>query len=294
MKWPSHRLFFFTAVCVVSLGCDDERQSNNASPGVSPGAAADGASAVPGHFTGRITRPDGTPIAIPGVEYEVAIVGVTGVGENTRVLADVAADGTFKQRLPAGLFQPALGTITVPFEGKSYKLWLEPVAPYTGRRDSAEGIRQDFVWRITGTHPDARNPHPNNVKDWYGCTFPVSYSAFRSDIQQPVPKLPDGSKIVFTLTPTSKVVDGSEGKTLTVERIWHADGRDTDALNDLPPASYEVAAVATLPDGSTKTLLFQEVYRGPYAPKARAVLQPSGGSDNHYVYLPRSLYWVAP
>jgi len=279
-------------------GCDRTAEPVAAPPGGQParaGTAPAGAPAPvtePGHFTGRVTLADGSPITVPGVEYRVVIAGVTAVGESNTFQPPVGPDGTFRLRLPPGLFKPPYGTITVPFEGKRYSLWLDPVDPVKGTRESAPGIAQNFVWRLTGQKPDVRNPDVNNATHWFGSTIPLIASEFRNDIGQKVAPLPDGSKIAWTLKPTSKLIDGSEGKPLTVERTWRAGGSGFDALNDLPAANYEVSAVATLPDGSTKTLLLTDLEDRRYKPKARVTLQPEEAL-HHYVYLPRQVSWAA-
>ncbi len=287
----SHRLALLLVVAVAgSIGCDGSSSTAAAPPGGKTDAAAN-APAEPGHFTGRITRADGSPITTAGVEYEVSISGVTEVGENNTFKPPVGADGTFNLKLPQGLFKPPYGTITVPFEGKKYSLWLEPVDPAKGTRESTPGIAQNFVWRLTGARPGTPNPDANNATHWFGSTIRLIASTFRDDIGQNVKPLPDGSKVTWTLKPTSKLIDGSEGKQLTVERTWRADGSGFDNLNDLPAANYEVSAVATLPDGSTKPVLLTDMEDRRYKPTAKVILQPEE-SLYHYVYLPRQISWA--
>ncbi len=289
-----HLALLLAAALAVSAGCDRKTEPVAAPTGGVPAAAAAPAAAPvveAGHFTGRVTRVDGSPIAVPGAEYRITIAGVTAVGENNTFNPQVGPDGTFKLRLPQGLFKPAYGTITVPFEGKKYSLWLDPVDPVKGTRESAPGIAQNFVWRLTGPKPDVLNPDPNNATHWFGSTIPLIATTFRNDIGQNAKPLADGSKIVWTLRPTSKLIDGSEGKPLTIEWKWRAGGSGYDALNNLPAANYEVSAVATLPDGSTKTLLLTDMEDNRYKPKAKLILQPNEAL-NHYVYLPRQVSWA--
>lgn len=278
------------AILAASLGCDGGNTSGNPALGDSP-AGQPAAAAEPGYLTGRIVRADGSPITTPGVKFSIIIAGVTGVGENNTFRPDVAADGTFKLKLPPGYFKPAEGQIIVPFEGQTYSLWLHPVNSFEGTRESTPGIRQDFVWRLTGPRPNIfRDPSPNTAGDWYGSLVPMSSTGFRNDIMQPVKPLTAKSKIVFTFTPTSRLVDGSEAKPVTLERTLRMDG-EVDGLCDLPPASYEVSAVATLPDGTTKLLLMQDEVSTAYEPTARVTLIP-GILTNHYEYLPQGISWA--
>jgi len=295
----SHRLALLLVAAVAGLpGCDRKIDPAAAIPGGKP----DGAGVAPvaaesghftGHFTGRITRADGSPITLPGVEYKIGINGVTAVGENNTFRPPVGPDGTFKLKLPQGLFYPPYGTITFPFEGKKYIADLDPVDPGKGMRDGAAGIVQNFVWRITGPKPSALNPDVNNATHWFGITIPVNFKSYRDDTQQVVKPLPDSTRLVWTLKPTSKLIDGSEAKSLTVERKWSVSALSSiDALNDLPPANYEVSAVATLPDGSTKPVLHYEMDDRRYKPTVKLILQPYA-NDGAVWTLPTMISWVA-
>jgi len=199
---------------------------------------------------------------------------VSGVGERVGFSPTVNADGTFRQKLPDGIYHMPYGWLTVPFEGKNYELWLEPTNP-TGDRESAGGIVQDFVWKLTGPKPDV-NADVNNHTHWYGISFTCRFSTYREDLKKAPTPLPEGTKLIFTLKPLSKLVDGSEAKTLTVERDWRPkDITPNDNLNDLPPANYEITGVAKLPDGSSKPILLMG--KGDYPkfnPSAKIILEP--------------------
>ena len=289
MMFPSSRCLqvLLIAALALSAGCDGPANPTAAAAGAAP---APPPVAESGFFTGRITSADGTPIALPGVEFEVNMNGVTAVGENNNFRPPIAADGTFKLKLPQGLFYPPYGTITFPFEGKKYIAELDPVSPLKGTRDGAPGIAQNFVWRITGPRPRALNPDINNATHWYGITLPTIYATYRSDTQQSTKPLPDGTKIVWTFKPTSKLVDGSDGKTVTFERMYSAMS-SLDSVNDLPPADYEFSAIAILPDGTTKPALVEEFSERKFKPTATLKLQPDA-SDNSTVLIPMQISFV--
>ena len=240
------------------------------------------AKAEANQFMGRISNVDGSPITLSGVEFEISINGVTSVGENNNFRPPVSPDGTFKLSLPQGLFYPPYGTITFPFEGKNYIADLDPVNPYKGTRDGTPGIVQNFVWRITGPKPSALNPDVNNATHWYGITLPVNAATYRDDTQQSVKPLPDGTKLVWTFTPTSKLIDGSEGKPVTIERKWSAMSY-LESINDLPPANYEFSVVAILPDGMSKPALVHDWDERKYKPTAKLTLQPDASGNTVFV-----------
>jgi len=277
-----------------SLGCDVSGDSAAGSVGGERASApaADATATVRGHFTGRVTGADGSPISLPGVKYHVNINGVTAVGENNNFRPPVAADGTFTLKLPQGLFYPPYATLTVPFEGKNYVVDLDPDDPFQGTRDGAVGIAQHFRWRLTGPRPAARNPDVNNATHWYGITIPVNFQGYRSDTGQIVNPLPDGSKVTWTLKPTSKLMDGSEATMLTVERKWTATPMFMmDALSDLPATNYEISAVATLPDGSIKLVLVEEFAERTFKPTMKLVVQPYANGDTVW-FVPTMISWV--
>jgi hypothetical protein len=63
---------------------------------------------------------------------------------------------------------------------------------------------------------------------------------------------------VFTCRPKGPGIDGQPVTTLTRELRWDpARLTPEKILNDLPPADYEIAGEAILPDGSRRPLLLQ-------------------------------------
>jgi hypothetical protein len=118
---------------------------------------------------------------------------------------------------------------------------------------------QDFVWKPTGLRETyGAKPDPNNHTHWHGLNIGMRFQTWRSDTNKAPTVLPEGTKLVFTLNPTSKSIDGRELKPITVERDWRPkDITTNDDINDLPPATYELTGIAKLPDGSTKPILLQ-------------------------------------
>jgi hypothetical protein len=286
-----------TAALAGSFACDTRTTTGAApAPATQPASTQPAgaeikavAKAEPGHFTGRITLADGSPISLKGVKYKITIVGVTAAGERSGFFPVVAPDGTFKLRLPTGLYSPAHGTITYPFEGKNYTVRLDPIDPVEGMQEGAQGIVQNFVWRLTGPRPDKENPDVNNATHWFGVTYSHVLQPYRRDTGKSVLPPPDKTDIIWTLKPVSKLADGSEAKPLTIERKWR-DSLATpwDALNDVPPANYEVSAIAKLPDGSTKPVLLTTNTR-EFKASASLILEPyvNGGE----IVAP-TIYWV--
>ena len=97
----------------------------------------------------------------------------------------------------------------------------------------------------------------------------LRFQTYREDIKTTPPMLPEGTKLILTLVPTSPSIDGRTLKPITVERDWRPKATTyNDDLNDLPPANYELTGVARLPNGSSKPLLLQGMGHYPkYYPK---------------------------
>jgi hypothetical protein len=240
-------------------GGDDDNKPASAEAAGASGSAAVGKQA--GFASGRITMPDGKPITAPGASIAISINGVSEAGERVHYSPVIKPDGTYKQKLAPGAYAFSTGSVEVDYEGQHYRFALDPVgSDYKKNRESAEGITQDFVWRTTGEKPGSDH-NVNNHTNWFGGSVGVRFNGWRNDINKAPTAPPDGTPITFTLKPTMpKLVDGSDARTITVERKFSAQWGQCDALNDIPPAHYELTGVAKLPDGTTKPLLFEVEY----------------------------------
>lgn len=244
-------------VCL-QAGCDGGESANAADGGVaSPAASAN-------YAVGKITFPDGKPITGEVLDYQLSISGVSEAAERVSY-SPAVTNGTYKQKLAGGqyVFNPA--KIKVRYGQADFVLPLEPVgANWNKNRDAADGITQDFVWKVTGrAETYGANPDPNNATHWYGMSLGMRFATYREDKKTSAVAPPEGSKLTFTLTPTGKGIDGSELKPVVFERDWRPkDVTTNDDLNDFTPGNYEITGVCTLPDGSTKPIVFQG--RGDY------------------------------
>jgi hypothetical protein len=218
-----------------------------------------------GYAVGRVTFEGGGPITGDVQDYTINISGVSEAGVNV-YYTPIVKNGGYRQKLVPGQFRFGYSNIKVKFGDNVYTLELVPVGPnWNKNQDAADGIVQDFVWKPTGLgeRVDGK-PDPNNATNWHGLSIGMQYQMYRSDIKQSTKPLPDGTKLVFTLTPTSKSIDGRDLQPIIVERVWRLnDVRQSDDLNDLPVATYEITGIAKLPDGSTKPILVQSIGRDP-------------------------------
>ncbi len=228
---------------------------------------------------GRVTLEDGQAIAGDVDDIILDIYGVSEAGEKVQYTPAVK-NGAYKQKLVPGQFAFNLGKIKVKFGEKVFTFSLTPVGKnWNKNQDAEDGIVQDWIWRPTGpAETYGAKPDPNNATHWHGMNVGLHFQGWRSDKKTSSARLPEGTKLVLTLTPTSKCIDGRELPPVTLERAWRPkDITPNDDLNDLPPANYEMTGVAQLPDGSSRPMFFQG--RGDYpkfVAKAQLPLEPDG------------------
>ncbi len=245
---------------IACYGCNDE-STGNGNPAESTAAAAPKAEA--NRIVGRVTMPDGAPITTPGASFSIGVSGVSSAGEKVGFSPAVKADGTYSQKVPDGSYQIRHGKITVPYRDLKFSFDLEPQGTlFENDRDSSEPITQDFVWRTTGPtrlYGDGKHD-PNNHTHWHGMQLGMQFAGYREDLKAAAVAPPAGTKLVFTLTPVAgaKGIDGSELKTVVIGRTWDPQKlTPNDDLNDFLAGDYDLTGVATFPDGSTRTIVFQ-------------------------------------
>jgi hypothetical protein len=69
-------------IAIGILGCDRERGATGDAPATSSAAQAAPETPGPGYIIGRITRPDGSPLAIEGTKFTVLIPSTRQSGES--------------------------------------------------------------------------------------------------------------------------------------------------------------------------------------------------------------------
>ncbi|RYY61809.1 MAG: carboxypeptidase regulatory-like domain-containing protein [Chitinophagaceae bacterium] len=171
-----------------------------------------------GYATGKITNADGAPIQ-----------GARVVANNSMIFdgspsAVTDANGIYKIKLPAvGTFHTS-AQITKSFNGQVYILEL---TPDSYDEFSIEGANRNFVWKLTGQRETAS-------MGYYGATL-----AMNSDLYS---LIEDYSKVTWTLVPQGKLIDGSQGATLTL-KCGAPMTSDYAVLRDIPLGRYKVSAV---------------------------------------------------
>lgn len=217
-------------------------------------------------IAGRVTMEDGSPLRGDVKDVVIGISGISGRGENVSYTPIVKPDGTYSQKVASGLYSFSTGLfcyVIVMYGDIEFHLPLEHVGRnWNKRQDSKDGIVQDFVLKFTGPTPYGKSSGLNigDAGHWYGQCIGMSADSYREDIKASAFKIPAGTKLTFTLKATGPAIDGSRiPAPVTVGRVYEDRYASLD-LNDLMPAPYEVTGTATLPDGTTKPLLFNVKY----------------------------------
>ncbi len=243
--------------------------------GESPGSGGSSAAMTAGTIAGRVTDSAGAPIAV-AEEITIQVYGVSTAGEKVQYSPAVKPDGSYRQTVAPGSYRVSSATVKVKFGGEMFTFPLTAKGPDANKsRDAKDGIQQDFVWSVTGKATEGAGD-PNNHTHWYGMSVGMRFSLYRDDLKKATQPPPAGTQLVFTLNPVSPCVDGRALTPITIERDFDPSRTNhNDDLSDLPPANWEITALAKLPDGSTKPLLMQGKGDYPaYKPTIRADLVP--------------------
>ena len=277
------RVLATAIVAALVVGCGDDESAN-----ASGGKASEGPTQAQANFiTGKVTMPDGkTPPTGDIKDITISIYGVSEAAEKVNYSPAVKPDGTFKQKVSGGQYTFSTFTIAVLYNGAEYRLPLEPVGNlWNKNRDAAEGIAQDFIWYPKGptSYGKSNGLDIGNHTHWHGISIGFRPEGYRNDIGKVPPKIPDNSKVTVTLKPQGKAIDGSEPKEPVIfERVHNMASYASMDLNDILPATYDMSATVTYPDGTTKPLVLYNFKDRNYIPNVQIVVQKDGIGSGYF------------
>jgi hypothetical protein len=266
------------AMLVALTGCDKKQKASSAPPAAAttpPPPPDPTGRRKPGYALGRVLGQDGKPITASGA---APVLTLRGVSKKEKLIVEYSpkpdSQGNYQQQLEEGVYYGITGELQLPFNGKMYYLALDPVQDNIANQNSADGIVQDFVWKLSGVRP-RHEADPANHNNWYGGTVDLLYQFYRSDLKRSVPSPPEETRVVLTLTPISPLADGSPGKVLTFNRVYsHAmPALDNEHLADVPLAVYTISGVELMPDGTKQPLLFKTA--SAFAESQQLTFEPS-------------------
>ena len=169
-----------------------------------------------GYVTGKVVDTQGNPIAGAKIVLENTVFYSSYINVSTN------AQGVYKTKVSEGAWWTT-ATFKKEYNGKTYTL---PLSPDGTDSFTDEGGIRNFTWKLEGRDP-------GNEHYFYGGQVTVS-----SDIGF----YEDQEDIEVTFTPNGSLIDGSEGKTLTLrqgERYWE----EYSYIKDIPVGRYMVSAV---------------------------------------------------
>lgn len=193
------------AVLLLVLGC-----CPFAACGVGFGS---GAAAQKGYVSGTVTDSRGNPLE------GVTIIVDHSIFYNSNLTALTDAAGKYRIKIPTGSWH-AFAQLKKNYNGKTYSFYLKP-DNYAGF--GGEGAVRNFVWALTGERQEPLAP------GFFGGTVTFDNYSIENIIA-------DENEIEFLLKPVGKLIDGSEGETLTLHST------DAYRLLDVPIGRYEISA----------------------------------------------------
>ena len=216
---------------------------------------------------GRVLGQNGTPIALSGARLTIEIAGSSDVVKvddprsgKVEHYATPDADGNYRVEVDPGIYSKVVGRIEFPFNGKNYRLDLHPENESARKRESSEGIVQDFTWRLSGLRPRMEQSSLQPIA-YYGGAVRLDFRSYEKGAGDRVKPPPTGTTLQFKLAPQGKLADGSEGKELTFDRKYDSlfVGVDNDQLVDVPLGMYRLSGEEVYPDKSRRTLKILDV-----------------------------------
>ena len=237
--------------------------SSNADP-AAPSSASGGT------IAGKVSTADGRPLEGVQVSYDGWPDGALGTMQGNGRIASPASghvdakDGRYEIKVPPGQYTTE-ATATVKWHDKEYTFQLEPAE--AGVDESAraavtadKGLARDYVWKMTGTRPGKDPSYLGSGWDTavYGASIGIALDAWDTENYRPSqPIFEEADKpsaIELTLAPKGKLIDGSEGKTITQTVQIAENGHYGFGLRGIPVGDYACVAKLVKPDGTTSPL----------------------------------------
>ena len=234
------------------------------------------------YVKGRCVNMAGKPIA----HVKIFIKGLTlAGGQNTETFATTKGDGTFSQRVPAGLYS-VYADYTVDRYDERYTFRLEAYDGESDTQESPKGVVENFVWKIKGLRRGEK-AKADSEREWnyayYGArVYPDTRRSLGEytnleDATSLSRNYPADSKLVITLTPASALVNNSKGSTITETLRLGDDGKWIFGVRNIPVGIYTATAKVIPPGGAAVAVRcktdkeFTNIDEVPWAASARIV-----------------------
>jgi hypothetical protein len=228
----------------------------------------------PGKVTGNVYDAQGRPFRVPGCKVSIHVWGVTAAGERTFFDGDADAQGHYEIPVVHGLYAVNC-TARMPLGGQVLSVDLEVLDGKrpSNKEDSTPGICKDFGLKLTGPIFDGRPGayHGGSITLTDGGAYHSLFDALSR-------RYPEGTVVKLVLTPTSRIIDGSEASPLTL--TYHIKSMETgETLASIPLALYTATARLVTPNGQQKALKIGLFPGNSYGNSTEVVFTPEAFLD---------------
>lgn len=222
---------------------------SRAARGLTPAQIAkdEAARRKPNTVSGNLYDNRGRPFHFPGVKAWVHIWGFSAEGKRVFFDAQVDANGHYEKIIPHGLYVVNASAL-FPVGDHPVRVALDALdeRPTEETTDSTPGIVTDFGLKLVGP---VHGGKPDSFAGYHGGGVYVTDGAnWKEAIFGAMErKYPAGAFVEVTLTPRSRLIEGSQGKPLTLKcDLKRMQTGHTHA--NIPLAVYTVTAVLITPD----------------------------------------------
>lgn len=207
----------------------------------------------PETVSGAIYDADGKPFRLPGCRVNVHIWGTTANGHRIFYDTEMDGNGRYALRVPHGLYVVSASAY-MPLNGKTLCVGLDILdgRPQNITVDSTPGIVKDFGLKLWGPKPDGK------LDSFAGYNGGGIYVTDGANWKEAIfgsmeRRYPQGTYVEVTLTPRSRLIDGSMGQTLTL-RCDLKRMQSGHTHPNIPLAVYTATARIVTPDGRARRL----------------------------------------
>jgi hypothetical protein len=215
-----------------------------------------------GTISGRVVRPDGTPVPSFTIDYsgfedgKLATYGAGGIANDTVNSSVKGSGGRYTVKLPPGAYRVS-GYVTYPYKGRTYHFPLEQLnAPARHDYDGLGldklrgGLVRDFVLKMNQKKKGAAEDSETLYRRaYYGGRVDLYASEYEgilgggNKLTTPLRNAyPPESQVEITLTPAGPMVDGTRGEVVTSTFPLGDDGKWTFMIRGVYPGAYTATA----------------------------------------------------
>ena len=233
----------------------------------------------PGVVQGEVYDTKGRRFRFPGVKARVHIWGFSAAGERVFFDTQVDENGHYEKRVPHGLYVVQCSA-KFPLGDHVVAVALDMLdeGPTEETEDSTPGIVKDFGLKLSGPVLGGK---PDSFAGYHGGGLYVTDGAnWKEAVFGSLERrYPQGTFVEVTLTPRSRLIDGSSGKTMTLKcELGRMQTGHTHA--NIPLALYTATAQLVTPNGNRHPCKVALLPNLAYADSVEIVFNPNKDDMN--------------